>query len=117
MTDVLYKKSLVNHLFSFDLDKNLILDKNRSFDFLQKTNIKIYEPNDNNNESKLFGNSEKTLSLKNTQNNINRNNKPGETKLKEVTIIKKRKKENYLRNILIIIYYLMIRMKMLKKVI
>ena len=93
LTDVLYKKSLVNHLFSFDLDKNLILIKNRSFDFLQKTNsIKIYESNDNNNESKLIGNSEKTLSLKNTQNNINRNNKPEKKILKEVTIIKKKKK-------------------------
>ena len=83
----------MNHLFSFDLDKNLILIKNRSFDFLQKTNsIKIYESNDNNNESKLFGISEKTLSLKNTQNNINRNNKPEKKILKEVTIIKKKKK-------------------------
>ena len=96
LTDVLYKKSLVNHLFSFDLDKNLILIKNRSFEFLQKKNsIKIYEPNvDNNNESKSFVNSDKSLTLKNIPNNRNKNNKL-KTSIKKKKKIKLFKKYSY----------------------
>ena len=46
LTETLYQKSLVNHLFSFDLDKKLVLVKQKHIKHLKNsTNIKIYNPN------------------------------------------------------------------------
>ena len=45
LTEALYQKSLVNHLFSFDLDKKLVLVKQNNIKPLkQSTNINIYNP-------------------------------------------------------------------------
>ena len=45
LTETLYQKSLVNHLFSFDLDKKLVLVKQNNIKPLKKsTNINIYNP-------------------------------------------------------------------------
>ena len=52
LTETLYQKSLVNHLFSFDLDKKLVLIKQNNIKPLKKfTNIKIYNPDKNNKYS------------------------------------------------------------------
>ena len=52
LTETLYQKSLVNHLFSFDLDKKLVLIKQNNIKPLKKsTNIKIYNPDKNNKHS------------------------------------------------------------------
>ena len=45
LTETLYQKSLVNHLFSFDLDKKLVLVKQKHIKHLKNSNIKIYNPN------------------------------------------------------------------------
>ena len=45
LTETLYQKSLVNHLFSFDLDKKLVLVKQNDIIPLKKSkSIKIYSP-------------------------------------------------------------------------
>ena len=45
LTETLYQKSLVNHLFSFDLDKKLVLVKQKDIKHLKKaTSTNIYNP-------------------------------------------------------------------------
>ena len=52
LTETLYQKSLVNHLFSFDLDKKLVLVKQNNIKPLKEpTNIKIYNPDKYNKHS------------------------------------------------------------------
>ena len=46
LTETLYQKSLVNYLFSFDLDRKLVLVKQKHIKHLKKQkNIEIYNPN------------------------------------------------------------------------
>ena len=46
LTETLYQKSLVNHLFSFDLDRKLVLVKQKHIKHLKKTtNINIFNHN------------------------------------------------------------------------
>ena len=79
LTETLYTKSLVNHLFSFDLDKKLVLVKKKNIKLFktQKT-IKIYNPE---------------KSLKNTMINANKNNNGKENKVmvKELRNVIKKK--------------------------
>ena len=45
LTETLYQKSLINHLFSFDLDRKLVLVKQKKIKHLKNsTSIKIYYP-------------------------------------------------------------------------
>jgi len=102
-TDTLYKKSLVNHLFSFDVEKKLILIKNRTFHFLlKKKSLKIYENNGDNGNT--LHNSEKNSIFMNNPNAISEiqdNNKKNKTQkkiLKEGTVIKKKRKRKLSKN-------------------
>ena len=69
LTETLYTKSLVNHLFSFDLDKKLVLVKKKNIKlFKSQKTIKIYNPD---------------KSLKNTIINLNNNNNEKENDIKK----------------------------------
>ena len=67
LTETLYQKSLVNHLFSFDLDKKLVLVKQKDIIPLKKSkNISVYKPD------KLMPNSliNSTSNMKEKSSNI-----------------------------------------------
>ena len=67
LTETLYQKSLVNHLFSFDLDRKLVLVKQKHIKHIKKSkNIEIYNPNKSQKNS-LINN---TYKIKENESNI-----------------------------------------------
>ena len=78
LTDTLYTKSLVNHLFSFDLDKKLILVKKKDINIFktqksQQINFhdKLLKININNNNNEEEQNIIKDIKHNNKRNNNN----------------------------------------------
>ena len=85
LTETLYQKSLVNHLFSFDLDKKLVLVKQKDIIPLKKSkSIKIYNP-DNSVKNSLFN---ITHNMKEESNikEIKQNNKSNKNIISKKTI-------------------------------
>ena len=73
LTDTLYQTSLVNHLFSFDLDKKLLLIKEKDKKIKNKfkdESQKIYSPNNSGKilPNNSFLNDELTINTKNKLN-------------------------------------------------
>jgi hypothetical protein len=75
LADTLYEKSLVNHLFSFDLERKVLLikdnKKNKKINFLQDDSPKIYSPETKlspHPQSSLFANEDATLQSRNKFN-------------------------------------------------
>ena len=100
LTETLYIKSLVNHLFSFDLDKKLILvKKNDTKLFKSQKSLQIYTPdkllkttiiNVNKKNNGKEENKENKSKNKTISNNINNNNKDN-------SILKQKTKEAFIK--------------------
>ena len=86
LTDSMFKISLVNHLFSFDVNKKLILIKNKN---LKNNNCSLVESIDIYNQAKNYKNSNENISLKENNNISYETN----CKLKNDINIKKKKKK------------------------
>ena len=96
LTESLYKKSLVNYLFSFDLDKKLILVKKKDINIFKtkKSQQKYFSDEllkiNRNNNTEEGQNKIKFIKNKNKGNNIDNDTmKKQETKQKFIKIIKK----------------------------
>ena len=98
ITEGLYRKSLVNHLFSFDLNKKMVLIKNQKLKtFNQPETIKICKPDKiikkqylNNNDNKLDDNKKDNGAQKINSNSIEiSKHKSVNKKMRKKKIIKK----------------------------
>ena len=105
LTETLYTKSLVNHLFSFDLDKKLVLVKKKNIKLFktQKT-IKTYNPdkllkntninpNNNNNEKEndIKKENKSLIKVDSIKNNNSNNNNIQKQKTRDIDIMHKSK--------------------------
>ena len=100
LIDTLYEINLVNHLFSFDLDKKVLLIKNKK---AKKSNLfkgdspKIYSPNKNSGrlsyQNSIYNKNDMTIEI---ENKLNEENLLKNKKISESILIKqkKRKKRN-----------------------
>ena len=105
LTETLYQKSLVNHLFSFDLDKKLVLVKQNSIKPLKKSrNINLYNSNkllksssiksthkikENENESNIKYVEHNTKHIKNIDSDKEKELRNSKSKQKAVIFSKK----------------------------
>ena len=96
LTETLYQKSLVNHLFSFDLDKKLVLVKQRDIIPLKKSkSINIYKP-DKLTKNSLINNTnnmkEKSSNLKDIKQTSKYNKDVDSQKTKDLNNSKSKQK-------------------------
>ena len=96
LTETLYQKSLVNHLFSFDLDKKLVLVKQKDIIPLKKSkSINIYKP-DKLTKNSLINNTnnmkEKRSNLKDIKQTSKYNKDVDSQKTKDLSNSKSKQK-------------------------
>ena len=96
LTETLYQKSLVNHLFSFDLDKKLVLVKQRDIIPLKKSkSINVYKP-DKLTKNSLINNTnnmkEKSSNLKDIKQTSKYNKDVDSQKTKDLNNSKSKQK-------------------------
>ena len=99
LTDTLYEQSIINNLFSFDLDKKIITikQKKKKKKICSSDDIKIYSPDKPLNEyspkNTIFLNDEQNIQTKNRLNSEALTQKLGNNNLAtEVVKVKKKKK-------------------------